>query len=309
MKVVSYLATVPANNNNKQKIDLLKYYIEGVNSVGDTGIVTLASSPVTCDVGMIQGWVYEKKTTPHLRLRNDIILKQANHKKYVCTGDANLFLYANAKNPHGYLRYSFNGIFPNTGIYCDNYIDNERWNQISRDYNIVLEPMKTKGRHILIMLQRQGGWSMKGLDVTTWAQKTIKHIKKYSDRHIVIRPHPGDRKATEYLYHRLNPLKNIPNVKISPQGRPLEEDLSKAWAVVNYNSSSVVGPIIQGYHSFISDPESSQCAEVSNTNFENIENPKEFDRLQWVRRISMFHWKFDELRNGKCWRHMRAYCQ
>ena len=309
MKVVSYLATVPANNNNKQKIDLLNYYIEGVNSVGDTGIVTLASSPVTCDVGMIQGWVYEKKTTPHLRLRNDIILKQAASKRHVCTGDANLFLYANPKNPHGYLRYSFNGIFPDTGIYCDDRIDNERWNQISRDYNILLEPMQTKGRHIVLMLQRQGGWSMKGLDVTTWAQKTIKRIKKYSDRQIIIRPHPGDKKAREYLYHRLNPLKNIPNVKISPQGRPLEEDLRKAWAVVNYNSSSVVGPIIQGYHSFITDPESSQCAEVSNTSFEHIENPKEFDRLQWVRRISMFHWKFDELRNGKCWRHMRGYCQ
>ena len=89
----------------------------------------------------------------------------------------------------------------------------------------------------------------------------------------------------------------------------LEEDLRKAWAVVNYNSSSVVGPIIQGYHSFITDPETSQCAEVSNTNFQNIENPDEFDRLQWVRRISMFHWKFEELRDGSCWRHMRTYCQ
>jgi hypothetical protein len=309
MKVVSYLSTVPANNNNKQKTDLLKYYIEGVKSVGDTGIVTIGNSLVDCDVGMIQGWVYEKKTTPHLKLRNNIILSQTQNNKYVCTGDANLFLYANGKNPHGYLRYSFNGIFPNTGIYCDSNINSNRWESISKDYNIQLEPMKNKGRHILVMLQRQGGWSMKGNDVIIWAQKTIKRIQKYSQRPIVIRPHPGDKKAVDYLYHRLNPLKNISNVKISPQGRPLEEDLRKAWAVVNYNSSSVVGPIIQGYHSFITDPETSQCAEVSNTNFQNIENPDEFDRLQWVRRISMFHWKFEELRDGSCWRHMRTYCQ
>ena len=84
-------------------------------------------------------------------------------------------------------------------------------------------------------------------------------------------------------------------------------DLHKAWAVVNHNSSSVVGPIIQGYHSFVTDSTHSQCADVSHDDFHRIESPKEFDREAWLQRISMFHWKFDELRNGTCWRHMRQF--
>jgi hypothetical protein len=37
MKVVSYLKTVPAKNNNKQKTDLLFKFIKGVDKAGDVG--------------------------------------------------------------------------------------------------------------------------------------------------------------------------------------------------------------------------------------------------------------------------------
>ena len=60
-------------------------------------------------------------------------------------------------------------------------------------------------------------------------------------------------------------------------------------------------------HAFLTDPKDSQCREVANTDFSKIERPDHFDRLQWLRRISMFHWNFEELRNGSCWRHMREY--
>ncbi len=87
------------------------------------------------------------------------------------------------------------------------------------------------------------------------------------------------------------------------------EDLLKCWAVVNHNSSSIVGPIVKGYPAFVTDPERSQCAEVAHYGFEDIENPKEFDREKWLQRISMFHWKLSELRDGTCWRHMREFVQ
>lgn len=309
MKVVSYLNSVPSKNNNNQKTDLLKKYIQGVNAAGDTGIVHAGNEIVPADVGMIQGWVYEKKSTPHLRLRDTVINTQKNNKQYVCTADANLFLYADKKNTHGYLRYSYNGVFPNTGIYCDDKVNANRWNIISRDTGIQLDNYKTRGKWVLLMLQRNGGWSMNGLDVQQWAVDTINQIKKHTDRTILIRPHPGDKQAMRYLAHHRSPLKNIKNVKISNQGTSLEQDLSGAWAVVNHNSSAVVGPIIQGYNCFITDPISSQCAEVAHTDFSQIETPRQFDRQRWLERISMFHWKFSELEDGTCWRHMRDYCQ
>jgi hypothetical protein len=309
MKVVSYLKTVPSKNNNPQKTMLLEKFVEGVIRAGDKGVIHPGLDTVDCDVGMIQGWVHQDFRTTHLALRNRVIEQQKLKNKFTATADANLFLYNNKNNPHGYLRYSFNGIFPNTGIYCDNQVNPLRWKQIQQDTGINLLDSKQRGAWIVIMLQRNGGWSMEGQDVQQWALQTIKKIRQYSDRTIIIRPHPGDKNASTYLQPHKTLIKNMPNVKISPQGRPLEEDLHKAWAVVNHNSSAIVGPVIQGCHAFITDPKTSQCAEVAHHSFEHIENPKEFDRQRWLERISMFHWKFSELEDGSCWRHMRNYCQ
>jgi hypothetical protein len=308
MKVISYLNSVPAKNSNKQKTELLENYAAGAKAFGDEGMVYAGTAPVDCDVAVIQGWVYKQVSTPHLRLRDQIIKKQLLDKKYVCVADANLFLYANKVNPFGYLRYSFNGIFPNTGIYCDTDIDPTRWQQISRDTGIKIENKKL-GDNIVLCVQRSGGWSMGETDVIKWITKVVRGLRKFTNRKIIIRPHPGDKQANKYIRDpRLTLLKNQ-NVEISNPGTPLEIDLKNCYAVVNHNSSSIVGPIIQGYHAFITDPERSQCAEVSNHSFADIENPKEFDRQSWLERISMFHWKFSELKDGTCWAHMRNYCQ
>jgi hypothetical protein len=307
MKIVSYLGTVPANNSNPQKTELLIKFIKGVQLNNDTGIVHNERTLVNSDVAIIQGWVYEDVSSQHLKLRKQVIDQQLQHKKFVVAADANLFLYKDKTNSHGYLRYSFNGIFPNTGIYCDDVIDKLRWEKISKDTNIFLESYKSQGKNIVIMLQRNGGWSMNGLDVQEWAAKVITEIRKYSDRPIIVRPHPGDKRAIHYLKN--SKIKHFKNVTVSSFGTDLATDLNNAWAVVNHNSSAVVGPIIQGYYAFITDPEKSQCAEVANTDFSLIENPKQFDRQHWLERISMFHWKFSELEDGTCWRHMRNYCQ
>lgn len=310
MKVVSFAKVVPAKNTSQEKINLLYHFIQGVQATGDEGHVHKMADFIDCDVAVIQGWQHTRgKTAPHLALRQRIIDTQKRHQKYTITADSNLFLYANPSNqPHHYLRYSFNGVFPTTGIYCDNNIDPSRWKQIQKDTGIHIEDYKRKGKNIVLCLQRNGGWSMKGTDVVNWALKTIGQIRLHSDRPIVLRPHPGDSKAKDYLNHRLSRLRGN-NVHISAQGTPLEHDLAKAWAVVNHNSSSIVGPAIRGYHAFITDPEDSQCREIADTNFANIEKPLEFNREQWLQRISMFHWKFDELKNGACWSHMRNYCQ
>jgi hypothetical protein len=304
MKVVSYLKTVPERNSNPQKPQLLINFIKGVNAAGDNGIVSDSRVIQPADVSIIQGWVYSDIRSPHLQLRKQLIDTHT-----VVTGDANLFLYKNKINPHGYLRYSFNGIFPTTGIYCDTDINPARWNQISKDTNIQLEDYKIKGKSIILMLQRNKGWSLKGTDVQQWTIKTINQLRQHTDRPIIIRTHPGDKSATTYVNSLNNSIKNMANVRISSIGSNLTDDLHNAWAIVNHNSSAAVGPIIEGYHCFLTDPLDSQCAEVSNTDFKNIETPTQFDRQAWLERISMFHWKFSELSDGTCWRHMRNYCQ
>lgn len=312
MKVVSYYNVVPPKNKSQEKYDILNFFLEGVERSGDEAILHKGYNLIDADVAVIQGWQHEKgKNLPHLRLREEIIRTQLHNGKYVICADANLLLYANPNNkPFHYLRYSINGVFPNTGIYCDDNPNPRRWQQIQQDTGIQLEPLVNKGKNIVICLQRDGGWSMGQTDLINWCRDTINEIRKYSDRTIVIRPHPKDKKAiTTYLPKLKSIFKGNSGIRFSSQNTSLEDDLNKAWCLVNKNSSSIVGPIIKGYHAFITDPKTSQCAEVAHTDFSKIEKPQEFDRQKWLERISMFHWKFNELRNGTCWQHMRNYCQ
>ena len=307
MKVISYLKSVPAKNTNVQKTQLLTNFIAGVNAIGDIGIISNDSTVVDANVAVIQGWVHQDISSPHLKLRNEIIQTQAAANGYTVAADANLFLYNDKTNPHGYLRYSFNGIFPTTGIYCDTIIDKTRWQQISKDTNIKLDNIRNTGSSIVILLQRNKGWSMAGQDVVEWTNNTVNNLRQHTDRPILIRVHPGDKTARTYIPIIRRDVSKFKNVLISNIGTPLMDDLKDAWAVVNHNSSAAVGPIIQGYHCFLTDPKDSQNAEVSNTDFSLIETPLEFDRQSWLERISMFHWKFSELQDGSAWRHMRQY--
>jgi len=312
MKVVSYYNVVPTINKSQEKFDILTKFIVGVNAAGDQGILHTGNTIVDADVGVIQGWQHETgKSGSHLLLRQQVIDTQVNKRKFVCTADSNLFLYSNKSNkPHHYLRYSFNGVFPDTGIYFDNDPDPRRWQQISQDCGINLENTKHSGSNIVMCLQRNSGWSMGRVGIVEWVLQTVEKIKQHSSRTIILRPHPGDKKATTtYLPQLLQIFKGDQKVRISTQELPLDIELANAWAVVNHNSSAIVGPIIRGYHAFITDPQKSQCREVAHTDFSLLEKPKEFDRQRWLERISMFHWKFSELEDGSAWRHMRNYVQ
>ena len=307
MKVVSYFNVVPSKNKSQEKHDILTKFIEGVNAAGDTGILHQGNDLINADVGFIQGWQHESgKNATHLRLRQSVIDRTAN--THVCTADANLFLYANGRNaPHHYLRYSFNGVFRNTGNYFDDNVDPLRWQQIANDCNIKIENTKTNGAHILICAQRNKGWAMGALDLNSWIFTTCQEIRKYSNRPIVIRLHPGDRQTHSQMPQmKLRIKMQLHNVTLSTQTL-LDEDLKNCHAVVNHNSSSIVGPIVKGFSAFITDPIKSQCAEVAQTDFSLIDTPVEFDRQAWLERISMFHWKFSELENGDAWRHIRKY--
>lgn len=308
-KVVAYSAGIPPGNKNPEKPLILQNFIQGVNASGDQGILHPGMTALPCDVALVQGFVHEHgKDAPHLRLRKEVIDLQKKNNNRSLIVDSNLFLYRDPRNSRNYLRYSFDGVFPTTGFYFDTIVDSQRWKKVSRDLGIELKPWRTNGNHILICLQRNGGWSMGNIDVQEWAISTINEIRKHSDRPIVIRAHPGDKAAREYLDPR-NPkckIKFSKSVRLS-NNINLVDDLKDCWAAVNYNSSPVVGAAIEGVPIFVCDPSKSQCAEIANTDLSKIENPSIPDRQQWVERLSMFHWNFDELRSGECWKHMKKF--
>lgn len=304
LTAVAYYGGIPPTNNNPEKPLILDNFLAGVRISGDTAVAHQGMNAVPCDVALIQGFVHEHgKTAPHLQLRQNAVLLQKNNNKRSLIVDSNLFLYADPNNTKTYLRYSFDGVFPTTGFYFDRDIDPTRWQKISRDLNLSLKPWRTQGNHILICLQRHGGWSMGGLSVQAWLDQIVLQIRQHSrKRPIIVRTHPGDKKIKSILKI------NHKNVHLSTNER-LIDDLRNAWATVVYNSSPSVASTIEGIPAFVTDtvPQHSQTYDVANTDLTRLENPEMPDRQAWIEKISMCHWKFEELRSGEAWQFFRKY--
>lgn len=306
-KVISYLKGIP-NAKNQEKIDILNFFIRGVNNVGDIGIVSYDNVWQLSDAAVLQGFIAEHNfksiRAPHLHLRKNVFENQLKHNKSTIIADSNLFLYADPGNSKHYLRYSINGVFPTTGNYMWDNPDPKRWESISQNLNLKLKPVRTEGHHILICCQRNGGWSMGKYDVVDWVKHTVKRLRKHTDRPIVVRGHPGDKKAQKYLQMKFK----FQGVRVSRNPHILQ-DFHNCWAVVTYNSSPGVAAGIEGIPVFVTDPnpEVSQAFDIAETNLKRIEAPKLKNRQQWIEKISMCHWNFDELRSGAAWRHMREY--
>jgi hypothetical protein len=213
-----------------------------------------------------------------------------------------LFLYKDPANTKTYLRFSLNDVFPTTGVYFTNNVDPNRWKQIKNDIGFDLQPWRANGKHILIALQRNGGWSMSGYDVMDWLDTTIKQIKQHSDRPILVRGHPGDKKVKTYLKI------NQPNVTVSTSASIIN-DFANAWATVTYNSSPGVASAIEGIPVFVTDPtpQKSQAFDVCNSSLNTIENPIMPERQSWIEKIAMSHFCFNDLQNGVAWNIIKDY--
>ena len=299
---VAYYGGIPPHNNNLEKPMILDNFLTGVRNSGDTAIAQTAMQVVpNADVALIQGFVHEHgKTSPHLVLRRNAVEQQINNGKKALIVDSNLFLAYDSGNVNRYLRYSFNGVFPTTGFYFDTDVDPNRWTKISSKLGIQMKPWRTSGNHILVCLQRNGGWSMRGYNSVQWANDTIATLREITDRPIIVRGHPGDKKTRYFPQHKDVFLSSNPSIL---------QDLQGAWATVLYNSSPSVVSAIEGVPVFLTDPqpEHSQSHEVSNTKIKRINDPKLFDREDWVQKLAMCHWNFEELASGEAWRHFRRY--
>lgn len=293
MKVAVYLAGVPLTKN-EIKVAVLKRFAQGVIACGDQVELVSDFNLVKSDISVIQGFVNNDVSRPHLQLRKNVL---ENSQKTIII-DSNLFQFADITKANYYLRYSINGVFPNTGFYFDNKIDFSRWQQIKNILHIDLEDYKTNQKNILVCLQRIEGWSMNGVSVQSWLNDTVSTIQKYSTKPIIIRKHPGDRNQSTIV---------IPKNTTITKNELLIDDLRTAHAMVTFNSSPGVASLIKGVPVFVTDPvpQRSQTWPICNTDLSNIETPIFYDRLEWINRISQSHWNDQEVESGVAWKFMK----
>lgn len=161
---------------------------------------------------------------------------------------------------------------------------------------IFLAPWRS-GDDIILCGQhpRSQQWSnMPPMDI--WMSETIKTIRKYSDRKIILRPHPRAR--------HLPDMKDK-NIEIqSPHHLPNTYDsfdfnraLDRAWAVINWNSNPAVVAALNGVPVFVGSE--SMAKAVGNLDLAKIEDPTKPCREQWANNLAYTEWSIDEIRNGE----------
>jgi hypothetical protein len=216
--------------------------------------------------------------------------------------------------PGAYHRYSWTSYFQDEGNYCNENSPPDRWQRIQREQNIEIKDWRTSGEYILVVLQRPGDSSLKNLlekhgSYENFLTFTLNEIKKHTDRPIRVRMHPlrQDR--------QLQVLKNF-NIDISENtlgssqaagllegGDGLYKDFRDAYAVVGFNSNALTESICEGIPTF-SMCSSSMAWDCSNKDLKHIENPKLFDRSQWLNNLGYCQWREDEISRGDPWYHL-----
>jgi hypothetical protein len=176
----------------------------------------------------------------------------------------------------------------NDGIFGNDIdLDPDRY----RKFDIPLAPFnKNRRKEILIALQHTSGLQWQGQpDVSTWLDHKISEIRKFSDRPIIVRPHPRN----PFNHQNRHYVVQSPRKR---QGTYDDFDLDHNFhCVINHNSGTTVQSAINGTpiicdHSGLAYPVSEKI--------ENIEHPGYPDRWEWFSKLCHTEWFVDEIAQG-----------
>ena len=285
--VVVYLSSLHKQTPGR-KVDTLTAFADGAKSQGARVHIEKQYVIQPARLAVMLGWPSPIQTTENIKLRAKIVEHQRQQNNHVMAIDANCFKFKDLDSK--YLRYSINGVDYDSSEYANKNSDSSRWNILSNDIGLDIKDWKRDGDYILFLVQRDGGWSMKGQSPIEWTRQKIEAVRKVSNLPIVLRPHPG--KIAD-----LRPLLR-PGVTISDSTKiPIEHDLRRAKAAFVFNSSSGVASILEGVPLWVDDS-GSVCWDVANYNIGDIDYPKLNDRSQWINDLAACHWTDEESRQG-----------
>lgn len=298
MKVGIFYNSIANPGKFSNKVMLMDNFKYGVLANGDEPIEYRDNKlpDQKLDAGFVLGYTLEDN------FRKKIINVLRNSGTPQIFVDSNILHYA--RKEHEWHRYSLNSVYPSNGIYFFNNLDKSKWKTFSKWHNAPVVPWRTDGDFILIFCQRPKGWNLFGNDQDLWLQQTIEQIRKYSQRPIRVRMHPGDGskdKQIEKIKKRYGDT-----VSISSEEN-IRDALKNCWCGIGYNSTPTSVAAIEGIPVFVHDPNNSWAKDIAFTDLSMIENPPLPDREQWLNKIANIHWSNDEVKNGKLWSEIKSY--
>lgn len=298
MKVGIFYSSISNPAKFPNKTALMDNFAQGVRAHGDDAVEFRHPVPLTdsVDVGFVLGYTLEQN---YRRRLIDSLKAQGARPVFV---DSNILHYARAE--HEWHRYSIDSVYPDTGTYFFTSNIVPKWNIYSSWHGIEAKPWRTQGNHILLLCQRPHGWNMFGNNQDAWLDNIIGRIRRYSQRPIRVRMHPGDGTKNQQISRLKNLYSN--EIEIS-QAVNIRDDLENCWAAAGYNSTPNVVAAIEGVPVYVDDPQHSWAQDIAFERLADIENPAMPDRTQWLEKIANIHWSNQEVRDGHLWAAIKQY--
>jgi hypothetical protein len=156
---------------------------------------------------------------------------------------------------------------------------------------IKLEKSAQDNESVLIAVQHRNSEQLVDVNVENWILEKIKKIKTVTDRKIVVRPHP--RSPINYSL--------LPDGVVLQKPAPLANtydsfDFSSAYhAIINHNSGPGILAALHGTRPVV---DKSSLAHPVSVRFEDLENPYDIDRSQWLVEICHTEYTLEELSQG-----------
>lgn len=162
-----------------------------------------------------------------------------------------------------------------------------------RRLGIEVRPWRQSGDHILVCAQRTDSLQWSGQpDTEQWLEQVRDRIRLYTQRPLVLRPHPRQRISVPSGY-----VINLPRPLAGTYDHfDFEKGASQAWAVINHNSGPGVQAVLGGVPAFVD--ASSLAAPVANLNLSQIESPEMPDRGRWLIQLCHTEWTIQEIATG-----------
>lgn len=170
--------------------------------------------------------------------------------------------------------------------------------------NINLKSWK-QGEKIIICGQHPKSQQWEGMpSIQDWLSYVVRSIREYTDREILIRPHP----RAPITYNGFDSFvgTHYPNkITGTYDSFDFNKAINDAWAIVNWNSNPATVAALNGIPVFVG--HTSYAAPVGNLFsmsidkkiWSNIENPLMPDREQWTNDLAYTEWTLEELSKGE----------
>ena len=209
------------------------------------------------------------------------------------------------------------------GLFGNENSPPDRWNKFESETGITFKDWNSPGDSILVMCQKEGDSSLLEMyekydSFYDWLEDLIVDVRKYSDRPIIIRPHPRNKDKGIKLATKLQQKLNDPTITVSQntdslgdylsmpnRADGLYQDLAQAWCVITYNSLSAIESVCEGIPTFALN-DGSMIWPVALKDLSMIETLKyDTDLTQWKYDIAYTQWTGKEHASGESWAHLK----